>query len=479
MRIFLLFIFVISGISGFSQDFFTARITPILEANKQLIEIYPNADQISKLDCPPKLTDKPYDSFSFLDSLPLNAQFEETYLSAFLDEHCLDFYQIMVPYQSHLSVYQKALKNQSLPSKYAILPLTLSGSNPTLKYLKDKSGAWQLSFVTARKYGLEITPFYDERNDISKSSIAAAAYLQFLTEYYHNNELLVVTAFYTSVPFVNKQIHQLDSVSPTQFFESLPNDVKEYYSYVKAWSNWLEHFDVSQLGTIAPMANLHTIKSIQPTDTISFATISKFMDISESKLWMMNPAFVGRVVLPNYYGVFYLPADKAELFQDKYEEFLTFQKAEEEKRKLELAKLRKEMEQGIPDLTKNKAITYTVKSGDVLGKIADRNNVKVSQIKQWNNLRSDRIDIGQKLVLYVPINSKEHKEETADNKIVVAASKPIPGKGKPEIYTVKPGESLWSISQKYPGVSAENIMEWNGVSDKINPGQKLKIYEAE
>lgn len=40
---------------------------------------------------------------------------------------------------------------------------------------------------------------------------------------------------------------------------------------------------------------------------------------------------------------------------------------------------------------------YRVKSGDVLGKIARRYKVTVRQLKQWNNLRSDRINIGQRL----------------------------------------------------------------------------------
>ena len=42
-------------------------------------------------------------------------------------------------------------------------------------------------------------------------------------------------------------------------------------------------------------------------------------------------------------------------------------------------------------------VYYTVKSGDVLGKIARRHRTTVKQIKAWNNLKSDRISVGQKL----------------------------------------------------------------------------------
>ena len=43
-------------------------------------------------------------------------------------------------------------------------------------------------------------------------------------------------------------------------------------------------------------------------------------------------------------------------------------------------------------------------------------------------------------------------------------------------YTVKNGDSLWLIARNYPGVSAENIKEWNSISDNIRPGQELIIY---
>ena len=45
-------------------------------------------------------------------------------------------------------------------------------------------------------------------------------------------------------------------------------------------------------------------------------------------------------------------------------------------------------------------------------------------------------------------------------------------------YTVQPGESLWLIAKKFPGVSADNIMQWNSIDESIQPGQVLKIYSG-
>jgi membrane-bound lytic murein transglycosylase D len=146
-----------------------------------------------------------------------------------------------------------------------------------------------------------------------------------------------------------------------------------------------------------------------------------------------------------------------------------------------MAELESRMKKGVPDPKTTKAITYKVRSGDVLGIIAQRYGVKVSAIKQWNNLYSDRINIGQELVIYIS-KSKTTKDITypiVESKKEVVETSPQPGKGTSQSYIVKTGDSLWLIARKFPGVSAENIMEWNGISDKISPGQKLKIYMPE
>lgn len=49
---------------------------------------------------------------------------------------------------------------------------------------------------------------------------------------------------------------------------------------------------------------------------------------------------------------------------------------------------------------KEKYVTYTVKSGDTLSKIAKKHNVSVADIKKWNNLKNDLIKVNQKLKIY-------------------------------------------------------------------------------
>jgi membrane-bound lytic murein transglycosylase D len=112
-------------------------------------------------------------------------------------------------------------------------------------------------------------------------------------------------------------------------------------------------------------------------------------------------------------------------------------------------------------------ITYVVKSGDVLGSIAQKHGTSVTNIKNWNNLRSNTIRVGQKLAIYKKDGSME--TNLASNTTTSTGT-------SPQFYTVQPGDSLWIISKKFDGVTIDQIKKLNNLnSNQIKPGQKLKI----
>jgi len=110
-----------------------------------------------------------------------------------------------------------------------------------------------------------------------------------------------------------------------------------------------------------------------------------------------------------------------------------------------------------------KKIEYTVKEGDNLTSIADNYDVTVSDIKKWNDLDGDVIYSGQQLDIY---SSKKTSTESEKKK------------GKAVSYIVKDGDNLTSIADKYD-VTVDQIKDWNDLDgDKIYSGQLLKIYSS-
>jgi membrane-bound lytic murein transglycosylase D len=121
-------------------------------------------------------------------------------------------------------------------------------------------------------------------------------------------------------------------------------------------------------------------------------------------------------------------------------------------------------------------IQYTIQPGDNLGKIAQDHGVTVAQLMAANGLKNHNIKAGHRLTVYVP------KSKATTPKLGPGPKLP-PSEGGPKSgsadaftwYTVQPGDNLWLISRKYPGVTDREIMELNGIGDKIQPGMKIKI----
>ena len=107
-----------------------------------------------------------------------------------------------------------------------------------------------------------------------------------------------------------------------------------------------------------------------------------------------------------------------------------------------------------------------MRSGDVLGKIAESYQVRIADLRAWNNIRGNLIKVGQPLAIW-------KKPGTVVKPVVPAIAKLPDGT---QTYTVQPGDTLWDISQMFEGLSIDKIKRLNQLSsNKIKPGQKLII----
>ncbi|GAB3168573.1 LysM peptidoglycan-binding domain-containing protein [Telluribacter humicola] len=120
-------------------------------------------------------------------------------------------------------------------------------------------------------------------------------------------------------------------------------------------------------------------------------------------------------------------------------------------------------------VAKNRKTTHQVKSGDNLFTIAKRYNVEVSDLKEWNRLRSSSIQRGQKLVIYG--EGSEVATVAAAKEKGTKAQKAI----KLRYHTVQNGDTLWNLSQQY-GLTIDQIKKANNIrGNSLKPGQKLII----
>ncbi|MCX7876240.1 MAG: LysM peptidoglycan-binding domain-containing protein [Melioribacteraceae bacterium] len=126
--------------------------------------------------------------------------------------------------------------------------------------------------------------------------------------------------------------------------------------------------------------------------------------------------------------------------------------------------------------TGSNLINHTIKSGETISEIADYYNVSISEIKNWNNLKTNKLVAGKKLIIYSDETSK-NKSTSISNSPKKESTNEISAKAT--LYKVQEGESLETISNKF-NVSVKDLKEWNKLkSDKIKIGQDLIIYSVQ
>ena len=117
-----------------------------------------------------------------------------------------------------------------------------------------------------------------------------------------------------------------------------------------------------------------------------------------------------------------------------------------------------------PSTGNTSSTSYTVKSGDTLTGIGSKYGVSVSNLKSWNNLKTDTIYVNQTLTI-----------KGASTSTGGSTTTPSTGNTSSTSYTVKSGDTLTSIGSKY-GVSVSNLKSWNNLkTDAIYVNQALKI----
>ncbi|MGC4040888.1 MAG: LysM peptidoglycan-binding domain-containing protein [Flavobacterium sp.] len=119
-----------------------------------------------------------------------------------------------------------------------------------------------------------------------------------------------------------------------------------------------------------------------------------------------------------------------------------------------------------------KVTEHVVEKGDNLGNLARKYDVAVSDIKDWNNLEDNNIQLGTKLIVGKKYIITSDSKSSASKKESIAAN----DRNQVKLYYVKKGDSLFSIAKKYPGVSISDLKKWNGIkNESLKAGMKLKI----
>ena len=433
-----------------------------LEATRELTEYDMDSVRFTS-DVPDSVLIQRLEKMNSCITLPFN-ETVKNYMVLYSEKMPTKMGHILGLSSYYMPIFEDIFNRYGLPQELKALAIVESSLNPTATSRAGAKGMWQFMYNTAKTYGLRIDSYVDERLDVEKAADAAARYL---LEAYNifGDWCLAISSYNCGSGNVNKAIRR---AGKNDFWSIYPYLPRETRGYMPAFVGALYAMTYYKEYGIVP----EPVQMPAHTDTfeirrnLNFSQISEVIGIPGEELQNLNPQYI-REIIPGNEGVciLKLPYNYTNAFIDRQDSLYTHKSS---------VLASGSVIEG-PTAGEGERIAYKVKSGDYLGRIASRYGVTVKQLQQWNNLRGTNLRIGQTLYIYRggarPASSSSGSGSTSSSSTASSSS----SSGDYITYTVKSGDNLYQIAQRYPGVSANDIMRYNGISSSIRPGMKIKI----
>ena len=370
------------------------------------------------------------------------------------------------------------LEKRQMPTELALLPFIESAFNPQAYSSAKAAGMWQFIPSTGRDYNLKQNAFRDERRDVLASTNAALTYLQRLYGMFGDWQL-ALAAYNWGEGSVSRAIAKAEAAGRPIDFNSLsvymPAETRNYYPKLQAVKNIIA--TPMQYGIKLPVVeNQPYFVSVKKTRDIDVKLAAQLAELPMDEFKALNPQFNRPVITGSPTTQILLPELNAEKFKENLSKWTkslsswTAHKVTAARERIETiaAKFKttpevireansippnmhpkagstvlvpkpasgadKDISQDIadnamlsvePDEPPRKKITIKVGKRDTMASITQRYKVTAAEVRDWNNLKNDKLTPGQQL------------------KLQIRAPKKLKGKSKAELAepAQKPGKS--------------------------------------
>lgn len=337
------------------------------------------------------------------------------------------------------------VEKRHMPMEVALLPIVESGYYPYARSYVSASGLWQFMPATGHMYGLNRNWWYDGRQDVYKSTQAALNYLQALYKQNDYDWLLALASYnsgYGNVLKAKKRYlkkHPNDRVNFWKIRPYLPKETQHYVPQLLAISNLVIHREDFEL-ELTPIPNQPYFAEVEIKHQLSLPKIANATGMALNDIKLLNPGFLRLATPPKTQHTLLLPIKVVDEFENNYLEK--------------------------PSHFSVNWVRHTIQSGESLSVIAQNYKTSSREIRNLNGMKNSFLRAGKTLLIPVPQNYQ-------------MARNSLPKKtysGKIHRHKVQNGESLWTIARYY-NVTTRKLCEWNRISIKapLRKGQELVI----
>jgi membrane-bound lytic murein transglycosylase D len=343
------------------------------------------------------------------------------------------------------------LDARGLPADYALLPVIESAFDPLAYSHGRAAGLWQIIPGTGRRFGLQQNWWYDGRRDVVESTRAALDYLEYLHGLFDGDWLLATAAYNAGEGSVSRAIRRAEAANQATDFWSLrrhlPRETRTYVPRLLALRDVIAAPE--QHGIVMPeIPDTPHLAVVETGGQIDLAIAASLAGLEAEQLHRLNPGVNRWATNPEGPHQLVVPLEHAEVFSAAFATLAPHERMQWARHRIE--------------------------PGDTLIAIAARYQTTVDVLRETNQLRGHLIRAGDHLM--VPLSQAALANGSAPQVIAAAANGAGP-QLRQVTYTVRRGDSLYSIAQRFR-VTITSLVEWNQVSAEryLQPGQRLTLY---
>lgn len=361
----------------------------------------------------------------------------------------------------YFTMFEEKLSENNMPLELKYLSVIESGLRPQIRSRAGAMGLWQFMYRTGKMYGLNQNSYIDERMDPEKATEAACKYLKQLYSMYEDWNM-ALAAYNAGPGNVNKAIRR--SGGKMTYWEIrpyLPRETRMYVPNFIAMSYMMTYHAEHNIRPRPPKIYDFEVDTVCLRDGLHMKVIDSLIGWNEEDIQALNPIYKTTYIpktdppqcikIPQQYvGDWIAFEDSIYALDSTIYEAIVEEEGEEQT-----------------------SIVHYVRRGQNLGYIAGQYGTTVRNIMDWNNLRSTRLSIGQRLTIYT---STPPKKKAAPKKAEEKPKKEFKTPTKGTLYAIRRGDSLWTIARAHD-TSVDELRKLNpGIdSSDLKVGQKIRI----
>ncbi len=405
--------------------------------------------------------------------------------------------------ETYFPMIEQILEEEGVPDELKYLAMIESGLNPKANSWAQAGGMWQFIRPTGAAYGLEANEWVDERMDPEKATRAAARHLKDLHQMFGGDWQLALAGYNCSPARIKRALRRAEDRlgrTPTfwDIYDDIPRETRNYVPMFIAAALLTSNPDALETHQLTPGPE-YVYDLVPVRGSLTLRQAADMAGTTESVLQALNPE-LRRGMLPPTRGHYALrlPAGTSEAFLDAYAS----------------------MDAG--DVQQE--VTYTVKRGDTVTKLARQYGVSADALRNRNGLRSNKLAAGRELTIpfeqdtriavaaeqvqtvefrsrprrqiladgstaprlrtaannhsETPVRTASARTTSASTASSTRTSTSVAGSTTSTrvVYNVRRGDSLGKIASRY-GTTVGEIRQWNKISGStIRTGQRLYLY---